>query len=216
MLAADRVMPWVTTAGMVTPIGPSPISSAKLATISPTTVGDVLRRRLGRGRDAQPLRRQLARGQVDRGALDAAAADVDAEYGTRCVRVRRSWQEPSGVGRPAGVWAAWQTSAMSSYGIAEATRIVPASAADIFELLATPARHPRSTAPDTVRRAQRCTPERLSPGAKFGMHMRIGGRYKILNEVVEFEEGRRIALAAFRRPHLALHPRTGRARTARW
>ena len=37
MLAADRVMPWVTTAGMVTPIGPSPMASAKLATISPTT-----------------------------------------------------------------------------------------------------------------------------------------------------------------------------------
>ena len=32
-----RVLPWVTTAGMVTPIGPSPMTSAKLATISPTT-----------------------------------------------------------------------------------------------------------------------------------------------------------------------------------
>ncbi len=37
MLAADRVMPWVTTAGIVTPIGPSPIWSANWATISPTT-----------------------------------------------------------------------------------------------------------------------------------------------------------------------------------
>ena len=37
MLAAERVRPWVTTAGMVTPIGPSPIWSAKRSTISPTT-----------------------------------------------------------------------------------------------------------------------------------------------------------------------------------
>ena len=42
MLAADRVMPWVTTAGMVTPIGPSPIWSAKLSTISPTTAATFL------------------------------------------------------------------------------------------------------------------------------------------------------------------------------
>src|SRR4051812_38866253 len=38
MFAADRVWPWVTTAGMVTPIGPSlPIESAKCSTISATT-----------------------------------------------------------------------------------------------------------------------------------------------------------------------------------
>ena len=38
MLAADRVIPWVTTAGIVTPTGPSPIWSLKLSTISPTTL----------------------------------------------------------------------------------------------------------------------------------------------------------------------------------
>src|SRR5215203_5188457 len=37
MLAAERVLPWVTTAGTVMPIGPSPIVSLKLSTISPTT-----------------------------------------------------------------------------------------------------------------------------------------------------------------------------------
>ena len=37
MLAAERVWPWVTTAGMVTPMGPSPMSSAKWLTISATT-----------------------------------------------------------------------------------------------------------------------------------------------------------------------------------
>ena len=39
---------------------------------------------------------------------------------------------------------------MSSYGVAEATRIVPASAADIFELLATPAKHPLIDGSNTV------------------------------------------------------------------
>ena len=81
--------------------------------------------------------------------------------------------------------------------MAEATRIVPASAADIFELLATPAKHPLIDGSDTVLGAQPRTPERLSAGAKFGMNMKIGGRYKILNQVVEFEEGRRIAWRHF-------------------
>ena len=87
--------------------------------------------------------------------------------------------------------------AMSSYGVAEATRIVPASAADIFELLATPAKHPLIDGSNTVLGAQPLTPDRLSLGAKFGMNMKIGGRYKILNQVVEFEEGRRIAWRHF-------------------
>jgi uncharacterized protein YndB with AHSA1/START domain len=81
--------------------------------------------------------------------------------------------------------------------IAEATRIVPASAEDIFELLASPAQHALIDGSGTVKGAQRGTPERLSPGARFGMNMRIGAPYKILNEVVEFEEGRRIAWRHF-------------------
>jgi hypothetical protein len=81
--------------------------------------------------------------------------------------------------------------------IAESTRIVPASAADIFELLATPARHREIDGSGTVVRTQRGAPERLALGAKFGMQMRFGGPYKILNEVVEFEEDRRIAWRHF-------------------
>ena len=81
--------------------------------------------------------------------------------------------------------------------IAEATRIVPASAADIFELLATPARHSEIDGSGTVRGTQRGTPERLALGTKFGMNMRLAAPYKILNEVVEFEEDRRIAWRHF-------------------
>ena len=41
------------------------------------------------------------------------------------------------------------------------------------------------------------TPERLSAGARFGMQMHWHLPYKILNEVVEFEEGQRIAWRHF-------------------
>ena len=86
---------------------------------------------------------------------------------------------------------------MRPLGIAESTRIVPASAADIFEVLATPARHREIDGSGTVLGTQPGAPERLTMGAKFGMHMRFGGPYKILNEVVEFEEGRRIGWRHF-------------------
>jgi uncharacterized protein YndB with AHSA1/START domain len=81
---------------------------------------------------------------------------------------------------------------------AQATRLVPAPAAEIFELLASPAQHPRIDGSGMVRGVQDRTPERLSLGAKFGMQMQAGrAPYKILNEVVEFEEGRRIAWRHF-------------------
>jgi len=82
---------------------------------------------------------------------------------------------------------------MTTPEIAEATRIVPASAEDIFELLATPANHALIDGSGTVKGTKRGTPQRLSSGARFGMNMRILGPYPIVNEVVEFEEGRRIA-----------------------
>lgn len=80
---------------------------------------------------------------------------------------------------------------------ASARRVVPAAAADIFELLATPAQHPLIDGSGTVTAAQDRTPLRLSAGARFGMQMNWGLPYKILNEVVEFEEGRRIAWRHF-------------------
>lgn len=80
---------------------------------------------------------------------------------------------------------------------AEASRRIPASAADIFDLLAAPRRHALIDGSGMVRGVQDRTPERLSAGARFGMQMRWGVPYKILNEVVEFEEGRRIAWRHF-------------------
>ena len=82
--------------------------------------------------------------------------------------------------------------------VLSATRVVPAPAAEIFDLLATPARHAEIDGSGTVRepRGSR-TPERLSPGATFGMSMRWGLPYSILNEVVEFDEPRLIGWRHF-------------------
>ncbi|OUM41206.1 SRPBCC family protein [Arthrobacter sedimenti] len=76
-------------------------------------------------------------------------------------------------------------------------RLIDAPAARIFEVLATPALHSVIDGSGTVRGEQPNGPSRLSPGAKFGMDMKLGGRYRILNHVVEFEEGRRIAWRHF-------------------
>lgn len=84
-----------------------------------------------------------------------------------------------------------------SSDIVSATRTVAAPAPDIFDLLATPRRHSEIDGSGSVRGVQKRTPERLSAGAKFGMEMRIGLPYKILNEVVEFEEPTRIAWRHF-------------------
>jgi len=77
------------------------------------------------------------------------------------------------------------------------SHIVPAPAAAIFDLLARPGQHAVIDGSGTVRGVQPGTPERLSAGAKFGMQMRWGLPYRILNQVVEFEEGRRITWRHF-------------------
>jgi Polyketide cyclase / dehydrase and lipid transport len=84
-----------------------------------------------------------------------------------------------------------------SSDIVSATRSVAAPAAEIFDLLATPRRHSEIDGSGSVRGVQDRTPERLSAGARFGMQMRIGLPYKILNEVVEFDEPTRIAWRHF-------------------
>ncbi len=76
-------------------------------------------------------------------------------------------------------------------------RLIDAPAERIFEVLATPALHSVIDGSGTVRGEQPNGPRRLSQGATFGMEMRMGAPYKILNRVVEFEEGRRIAWRHF-------------------
>lgn len=74
---------------------------------------------------------------------------------------------------------------------------VPASAQEIFDLLANPRRHHEIDGSGSVKEAQIDAPEKLSLNAKFGMNMRIGVPYKMTNTVVEYEENRRIAWRHF-------------------
>jgi uncharacterized protein YndB with AHSA1/START domain len=89
------------------------------------------------------------------------------------------------------------TSSSARGSVVQAHRLIPASASAIFDLLADPAQHCLIDGSGTVRDVQPRTPERLSAGARFGMEMKWGLRYKILNEVVEFEPDRRIAWRHF-------------------
>lgn len=70
--------------------------------------------------------------------------------------------------------------------------VVSAPASKVFDLLADPGRHADFDGSGSVKGSLRA-PRRLGPGAVFGMRMRIGMPYPIVNRVVEFEEGRRIA-----------------------
>ena len=77
--------------------------------------------------------------------------------------------------------------------VVSVTKFVPASPAEIFELLADPRRHHEIDGSDSVLAARVKAPKRLELGSKFGMRMRIKVPYLITNKVVEFEEGRLIA-----------------------
>lgn len=79
------------------------------------------------------------------------------------------------------------------------SRTIAADRQRIFDVLADPAMHPRIDGSGTVRDVQDGGPDRLELGAKFGMDMKLGTSYRILNTVVEFEEGERIAWRHFGR-----------------
>lgn len=72
------------------------------------------------------------------------------------------------------------------------TITINAPAAEIFEIIADPYRHPEFDGSGTVREGF-SGPRRLSKGATFGMAMRLGLPYRIKNTVEEFDEPSRIA-----------------------
>ncbi len=74
-----------------------------------------------------------------------------------------------------------------------ASRVIAADRQAIFDVIADPAMHPVIDGSGSVQGVQDGGPERLHEGARFGMDMRIGASYRILNTVVEFEEGTRLA-----------------------
>ena len=76
--------------------------------------------------------------------------------------------------------------------VASAERVIAAPPEKIFDLLADPSRHRDIDGSRTVRDAK-AGPERLALGAKFGMSMKAGIPYSTENQVVEYEENRKIA-----------------------
>jgi len=77
------------------------------------------------------------------------------------------------------------------------SRVIGAPAGQIFEVLADPANHPLIDGSGTVRASLSTGPRRLALGARFGMRMRLGLPYTIMNTVVEFEDGTLIAWRHF-------------------
>lgn len=74
-------------------------------------------------------------------------------------------------------------------------RVIPAPADRIWALVADPRRHRDINGNDTVRDAVD-VPAKLSVGSTFGMNMDFGGDYTMVNTVIDYDEGRRIAWQA--------------------
>jgi uncharacterized protein YndB with AHSA1/START domain len=72
-------------------------------------------------------------------------------------------------------------------------RIIPAPAERIFALVADPTQHHTFDGSGTVRDAKVTGSDPLQLGSTFGMHMKLGFPYSMVNTVVEFEPNRRIA-----------------------
>jgi uncharacterized protein YndB with AHSA1/START domain len=71
-------------------------------------------------------------------------------------------------------------------------RTIPAPADAIFALLADPSRHPDIDGSGSVRDSKEPS-QRVKLGDKFGMSMKLGVPYSMVSEVIEFDDGRRIA-----------------------
>jgi len=75
-------------------------------------------------------------------------------------------------------------------------KVVNAPAEAIFSLVADANKHRVIDGSGTVKDPRAGTPERLSLGSTFRMSMKAGFSYSMMNTVVEFEDGRRIAWQA--------------------
>jgi uncharacterized protein YndB with AHSA1/START domain len=79
-----------------------------------------------------------------------------------------------------------------SSDVVSVERTIAAPPEKIFDLLADPDRHHDIDGSGTVRDAKTSS-TRLTLGAKFGMAMHLGINYSMVSEVIEFEDGKRIA-----------------------
>ena len=76
--------------------------------------------------------------------------------------------------------------------VVSVSRVINAAPEAIFALLADPRRHRDFDGSGSVGEAKDL-PDRLRLGSTFGMSMKMVVPYSMVNEVVEFEENRRIA-----------------------
>jgi hypothetical protein len=72
-------------------------------------------------------------------------------------------------------------------------RVIKARPEAIFSLIADASEHPKIDGSGTVKQVKAGAPERLVLGSTFGMSMKLGIGYSMMNKVIEFEENRRIA-----------------------
>jgi uncharacterized protein YndB with AHSA1/START domain len=87
-------------------------------------------------------------------------------------------------------------------------RVIPAPPEKIFALLVDPEQHRVIDGSGTVRDAKGES-QKLQLGSTFGMKMKMGLPYSMVSEVIEFEDGRRIAWQT-RPPGLGKHLGGGR------
>jgi uncharacterized protein YndB with AHSA1/START domain len=80
--------------------------------------------------------------------------------------------------------------------VVSVTRVIPAAPEVIFGYLADASKHPLIDGSGTVKAVKPGAPEHLSLGSTFGMSMKLGIAYSMVNSVIEFEDGRRIAWQA--------------------
>ena len=76
--------------------------------------------------------------------------------------------------------------------IKSASRIIPVPAQRLFDIVADPSQHPAFDGSGTVK-ASPAPSAKVGLGDEFGMSMHMYIPYKMVNEVVEYEEGRRFA-----------------------
>jgi hypothetical protein len=72
-------------------------------------------------------------------------------------------------------------------------RVIAAPASAIFAVVADANRHPEIDGSGTVIKPKAGTPHTLAMGSTFGMSMKMGVPYSMMNTVVEFDQDRRIA-----------------------
>jgi uncharacterized protein YndB with AHSA1/START domain len=72
-------------------------------------------------------------------------------------------------------------------------RVIAAPPAELFAIVADANRHPEIDGSGTVIKTKGDTPDRLTMGSTFGMSMKAGVPYSMVNTVVEMEQDRCIA-----------------------